>query len=198
MAHKKSHAKPSAKLASNKQAKQNFAVADATRQQAEKVVKLGSGAVQDFLSTSADEAQKTQEQLLSFSREGAQNMAKSADAVTKALYDTIAISRENIEACIECGNVAAALTKDLSSEVFENANRAFSESAELSKDFLACRTLSDMIELNNRLLQQATDQFFNQSARLSNLVFEYTTEALEPINERVNRVTKQISKSLAA
>lgn len=198
MAHKKSHAKPSAKLASNKQAKQHFATVESARSEAEKVVKLGSGAVKDFLATSAGEAQKTQEQLLSFSREGAQNIAKSADAVSKALYDTIAISRDNIEACIECGNVAAALTKDLSSEVFENANRAFSESAEISKEFFACRTLSDMIELNNRLLQQAADQFFNQSARLSTLVFEYTSEALEPINERVNRMTKQISKSLAA
>lgn len=195
---KKSHAKPSARLATNKPAKQHFATVDSARDQAEKVVKLGSGAVKDFLAAGAGEAQKAQDQLLSFSREGAENLAKSADAVTKALYETISISRDNMEACIECGNVAAALTKDLSSEVFENANRAFSESAELSKEFFACRTLSDMVELNNRLFQQTADNFFSQSTRLSNLVFEYTTEALEPLGERMTRATRQISKTLAA
>ncbi len=198
MVKKKSHGQASAKLGSGKSAKQNFAHIDATREQAEKVVKLGNNVVKDFLATSADEAHKTQEKLFSISREGAESMAKSADTVSKALYDTVGISRDNMEACLECGNLTAALTKDLSSELFENANRAFSETAEMSKEFLACRTLNDMVELNNKLLRHTVDNFFSQSAKMSSMMFEYASEAMEPINERATQTVQKLSKTLAA
>jgi phasin family protein len=154
--------------------------------------------VKEFIATSADEAQKAQEKAFAIGREHAENFAKSADAVTKALYETIAMGRDNIETAIECGNMTAALAKDVSSEVFEYANKAFSDNVELSKDFFACRTINDMFELQNRLVKSSIDNFFNQSVKLSGMVFEYTTEALEPINERVAQATEQFSKSLAA
>lgn len=192
---------PSAKLASNlanKAARNTFAAVESTRNSAENVVKIGSNAVKDFLSTGADEAQKAQEKLFEFSRESAENFAKSADAASKVMYEMIGISRDNIETAVECGNLTASLVKDISSEVFENANRTFSDNVEISKDFFACRTINDMMDLQSRVAKQAIDSFFNQSVKLSGMFFEYSTEALEPINERVAQATEQFSKALAA
>jgi len=197
----KKPAQPTAKLASNlanRAAKSAYGAVEHTRNQAENVVKIGSNAVKEFLATSTGEAEKAREKAFALSREGAEQLAKSADAVTKALYEGIGMSRDNVETCIECGNMAAALTKDVSTEVFENANKAFSDSIELSKEFFACRTINDMFELQNRITKSAIDNFFNQSVKLSGMVFEYTTEALEPINERVAQATEQFSKVLAA
>jgi hypothetical protein len=114
------------------------------------------------------------------------------------MYEAVSMSRENVETCIECGNTTAALAKDLSTEAFEFANRTFSEQLEISKEFFACRTINDMFELQNRLFKTAMDNFFNESAKMSSMVFEYTTEALEPINERVARATEQLNKALAS
>jgi hypothetical protein len=131
-------------------------------------------------------------------REGAEHLAKSADAVTKALYETISCNRDNVETCIECGNMTATLAKDISAELFESANKAFSDNLELSKELFSCRTFNDMFELQNKIIRNSIDNFFNQSVKLSGMFFEYTTEALEPINERVAQATEQFSKVLAA
>src|SRR5271170_1950869 len=197
----KKPAQPTAKLASNianKAAKSAFDAAQQTRSQAENVVKIGGNAVKEFLATSTDEAQKAQEKAFAIGREGAEHLAKSADAVTKALYDGIGISRDSVETCIECSNMAATLAKDVSSEIFESANKAFADNIEISKEFFACRTINDMFELQNRATKSIIDNFFNQSVKLSGMVFEYATEALEPINERVVQATEQLSKALAA
>ena len=196
---KVSSSQPTAKLAStvaNKAAKNTFAAVETGRASAENVVKIGGKAVKDFIATSADEAAKAQEKVFAMGREGAEQIAKGADAVTKVLYETIAIGRDSVETAIECGNMTAALAKDMSSELFEAANKGFSDGLEMSKEFFTCRTLNDMFELQNRAVKSTIDNFFNQSVKLSGMMFEYTTEALEPINERVAQASEQLNKVL--
>lgn len=197
---KKSSPSP-AKLASavsNKAAKSTYAAVEHTRNSAENVVNIGSKAVKEFMSTSAEEAAKVREKAFAMGREGAEHIAKGADAATKAMYEAVGISRDNLETCMECGNMTAALAKDLSSELFEYTNKAFSDQIEISKEFFACRTINDMFELQSRLVKNSIDSFFNESVKLSGMLFEYTTEALEPINERVAQATEQFSKAMAA
>ena len=186
-----------ASAATSKVAKGTFAAVESTRNSAENVVKIGGKAVKDFMSTSAGEAQKAQEKVFAIGREGAEHLSKSADAVTKALYEAVAMSRDGVETCVECSNIAASLAKDVSTELFESTNQAFSDNIELSKEALNCRTFNDVFELQNRLVRSTIDNFFNQSVKLSGMVFEYTTEALEPINERVAEATDKLSRVLA-
>jgi len=191
----------SAKLASavaNKAAKSTYAAVEHTRNSAENVVKIGSKAVKEFMHTSADEAQKAQDKVFALSREGAEKLSKGADAVTKVLYESIAVSRDNVETAIECGNLSASLAKDVSTEAFEYANKAFSDTVEISKEAFACRTINDIFELQNRIFRSSIDNFFNESVKLSGMLFEYTQEALEPINERVAQVSDKISKAFSA
>lgn len=184
--------------AGSKTAKQAYAAMESGRASAENVVNIGGKAVKELLSTSASEAQKAHEKAFAIGREGAETLAKSADAVTKALYEAIGLSRDGIETCIECGNITAELASDLSREAFDYANRAFSDQVEMSKEFLACRTLNDMFDLQNRMVKSSIDNFFSESTKLSERLFDYTTETLEPINERVAQATEQLSKALAA
>jgi phasin family protein len=198
---KKPVGQPSAKLASNaanKAAKSNFTAVETTRSSAENVVKIGGKAVKDFMSSSADEAQKAQEKVFAMSREGAEQLAKGADVVTKALYETISLSRDNFETAIECGNMTASLAKDVSGELFEAANKSFSDNVELSKEFFSCRTLNDLFDLQNRIVRSSIDNYFNETVKLSGMMFEYTQEALEPINERVAQASDQITKIMSA
>lgn len=198
---KKSTAQPAAKLASNaanKAAKHTYATVESARNSAENVVKIGSNAVKDLIANGASEAQKAQEKAFAMGRESADQLAKSADAVTKSIYEAVAISRDNVETLIEIGNLTASLSKDVSGEVLEYANKAFADNMELSKEVFAVRTLNDMVELQNKLVKNSLDSFFNQSVKLSGIIFEYSTEALEPINERVAQATDQLSKTLTA
>jgi hypothetical protein len=190
---------PAAKLASaTKSTKEVFSSIENTRHSAENVVKFSTNAVKDFMAPIAGEAQKAQEKVFAMGREGAEQFAKSADTVTKLMHETIAITRDNVEACMECGNMTAAFAKDFGNELMESTNKAFSDNLELSKEFFACRTFNDMFELQNKMMKTAIDSFFNQSVRVSGMVFEYTNEALEPINERMVEASEQLSKALSA
>lgn len=200
-ANKKPQSQASAKIASNfadKATKNTFAAVESTRSSAENVMKISGSAMRDFLSSSTEEAQKAQEKAFEFGRESAENIAKSADALTKVMHEMVGISRDNVETCVECCNMTAALAKDISGEIVECANRAFSDTVEISKEAFSCRTLNDVLELQTRVAKQTMDLWFNQSSRLTNMMFEYSTEALEPINERVAQASEQFSKALAA
>ena len=198
---KKASSQPAVKLASsvaNKAAKNTISAVESTRSSAESVVKISSSAVKDLLANGASEAQKVQEKAFEMGREGAQQISKSADAMTKSLYEAISISRDNVEALVECGNLTASLAKDVSSEMIEYANKAFSDNVEISKNIFACRTINDMVDLQNKIVRSSLDSFFNQSSKLSGMIFEYSSEALEPINERVSQATEQFSKTLSS
>ncbi len=197
---KKPSAQPAAKLASNvanKAAKNTFAAVESGRESVESVVKIGSNAVKDLLSNGASEAQKAQEKVFEIGRESAEQISKSADAMTKSLYEAISVSRDNVEAMVECGNLTASLAKDISSELVEYANKAFSDNVEISKNIFACRTINDMVDLQTKIMKSSFDSFFNQSSKITGMLFEYSTEALEPINERVSQATEQLSKTLS-
>lgn len=191
MAQAKKSKSASAKLAGSAN-KQAYFGTDA----AEKVVRLGNDTVKGIFSGNSEEAQKAQEKLFSITRDGADKLAKSADVASKAVYEGIAASRDNIETAIQCGNITASLAKDLSSELFETANQAFADSVETTKELFACRTVNDLVELNNRLFRQASEEFFNRSAKISDRVFDYANEAIEPINERVTHASEQFNKAL--
>lgn len=197
---KKASSQPAVKLASNvanKAAKNTISAVESTRSSAESVVKISSNAVKDLLANSTSEAQKVQEKAFEMGREGAEQISKSADAMTKSLYEAISISRDNVETLVECGNLTASLAKDVSSEMIEYANKAFSDNVEISKSIFACRTINDMVDLQNKIVKSSLDSFFNQSSKLTGMLFEYSTEALEPINERVSQATEQLSKTLS-
>jgi phasin family protein len=197
-AKKSSSAAKYASAAANKAAKNTYSAVANTRSSAENVVKIGSKAAKEFLANSAGEAQKAQDKIMAIGREGAEHLAKSADAVSKALYEAIATSRDSVETAVECGNICAALAKETSNEIMEGANKAFADSVEISKELFACRTINDLMELQSRALKNAMDNAFSQTSRISNLVFEYSTEALEPINERVAAASEKISKAFTA
>ncbi|MEQ1790224.1 MAG: phasin family protein [Rickettsiales bacterium] len=197
---KKQSSQPAVKLAStvvNKTAKSSIDVMESTRASAESAVEIGSAAAKDLLANSSSEAKKAQEKVFEMGREGAEKISKSADVVTKSLYEAISASRDNVETAIECGNLTASFAKDISSELVEYANKAFSDNVELSKSMFACRTINDMIDLQNKIVKNSCDSFFGQSSKLTNMLFEYSTEALEPINERVAQTTEQLSKKLS-
>lgn len=202
---KKNISQPAAKLASNiasKAAKDALAAVESTRDSAENVVKIGSAAVKDLLANGATEAQKVQakvqEKVLEFGRESADKLAKSADVAGKTMSELLELSRGGAESAVECGNLTASFTKDLSSEIFEYVNKAFSNNVEVSKEFFACRTINEIAELQSKIIKNSLNSFLGETGKISNMLFEYSSEALEPINERIAQASEQFSKTISS
>jgi len=190
---------PAKKSASQSAAKSASATTNKpTESKSENVVKIGSAVVKELLANGASEAQKVREKALEISRESADKLAKSADVISKSAYEVAGLSRGNMEAAVECGNLTASFAKDLSSEIFEYTNKAFSDNLEISKEIFSCRTITEMAELQNKLIKNSLNSFLNETGKIAGMLFEYSSEALEPINERVSEATEKLSKTVAS
>jgi phasin family protein len=183
---------------SNTQSSAKSSASKAAESTSENVVKIGSAAVKELLANGANEAQKVREKAMEISRESADKLAKSADVISKSACEVAGLSRGNMEAAVECGNLTASFAKDLSSEIFEYTNKAFSDNLEISKEIFSCRTITEMAELQNRIIKNSLHNFLNETGKIAGMLFEYSQEAFEPINERISEATEQLNKTIAS
>lgn len=167
---------------------------DAASSSAETVVNMSNKAVKDIRDSFATEAQKTQEKLYEMSRESAENIAKTADTASRTIYEIVNVCRDNVEACMECGNISSNIAKDMGQEISDYVNQAATEQMELAKEMFACRTLNDVVELQNKIFRNVIDGYFEQCSKLSEMAFECASEVCEPINQRVSEASEQMGK----
>lgn len=164
----------------------------------ENVVRLGTDAVKEMFSTSSGEARKAQNKAYAIGREGAQHMSRSADAATRAMSEAVSVTQNTIEACIESGNITATMSREISEEIFNFANEIMSNNIDISKDVFSCRTINDVFELQSKMFRNNVDRLFNESAKISEMVFDTVTKASEPLSERMVEASDKLSKSFAA
>lgn len=164
---------------------------------AETVVNLNSKAMQDIQSSINSEAQKAQEKIAEMGRESAEKLSQSANAASQAAGEVMAICRDNVEACVESGNIAASIAKDVSEEVAEYASQAMNDAIAFNKELFACRTLNDVVEFQNKAIKNTFEGYFEQCSRLANNAFEACNEIAEPINQRVAETTDKVSKLMS-
>ena len=167
-----------------------------TASAADTVVDFNNQAMKNIQSSLTSEAQKAQEKMTEMSQQSAEQFAKSADAAGTAFYDAINSSRETMEACVESGNIAASIAKEVGEELSEYANQTATDSVELSKEFFSCRTLNDVVELQNKVVKSSVETYFEQCSRMSSAMFESFNEIAEPIGQRISESTEQFSKAL--
>ena len=139
-----------------------------------------------------------QEKIAKFSREAAEQMARSTSNNSNAANEAASLLRENAEAFAEVVNVVVTLAKEISAEAVASANKNFSQNVELGKAMLQVRTLNDMFDLGTRFMKTNLDSFFSQSIKLSEKIFQTATEVSEPLNERISESAERISKAMAA
>ena len=159
---------------------------------ADDVMKVSTEAFQNMFKNATSDAQ--QQMLQVMGKEGAEQFAKSADNASRSMHELFSISKDGLDACVTSGSVAVSASKQMGAELFNYANRSFSQNVELSKELLSCRTLNDMFDLQSKLMKTNLDAFFNESVKMSELMFECATKASEPLNESVSKSAKHISK----
>lgn len=168
------------------------AAAQAAQQNATEMMSQSNAMLNDWLSTSAAELQKAQDKLFAVSRESASHLSRSTDSASGSIQGVVDFGRENVEACVECGNIAANISQSMSQEMAEAANRTIAQNVELSKDMFNCRTLNDVFDLQSRFMKTNMEHFFNESMKMSELAFQSAADASQPLNERMNDASEKM------
>jgi len=188
----------SASGTANKAAAAALSAVETTRNSAESMFKIGTDTVKEFFSSGSEEAQKAHEKFFAIGRESTENVSRAVDAFTRTMSDLVGVARENADAAVEVNHIAADIAKSINSELVSCANTNFSDNVEICKEAFTCRDIGDAFDLQSKWLSVNMENFFNQSTRLAEMMFQLATEAAEPINERVAEATERFSKSLAA
>lgn len=69
---------------------------------------------------------------------------------------------------------------------------------EALKDLMACKTINDLTEAQNRLSQQNFDELMQNATKLSEICIKVCTEAFDPINDQFSKAIKKASEQMAA
>jgi hypothetical protein len=174
---------------------------------AEQMMKAGSEMMQQFFGKDAPTFAPqlapgfdnvSAKKVFDASSDAAKQFSKTADTATRTLNEAAEISRENAEAIAACGNIAVNVSKQMGSELMGFANKSFADQVELSKQALACRTLNDMFDLQNRAVKTSLDAFFSESVKMSEMLFQCASDISEPLNDRILESTDRLTKASAA
>lgn len=191
--------KKAAAAAVSSAAKKAPSAANAATAQSDAVMKMGADSIRQMMSqiSSGMGQEDLQKQVYSMSQEGAAQMAKSADAASRSVYEILDLGKDNVDAAVACSSVAVNASKSMGAELFNYANKSFSQNVEMSKELFGCRTLNDMFDLQSKVVKANLDHFFNESVKMSEMMFQSANEISEPLNERVNESTQRLSKAMA-
>lgn len=72
------------------------------------------------------------------------------------------------------------------------------KNSEAMKQLMACKTINDFTEAQNKLAQQNFDDMMQNATKLSEICIKVCTEACDPINEQLSKAIKKASEQMAA
>lgn len=138
------------------------------------------------------------EKAIEMGRENMETLMRGTDAFNRVAGELADVCSDNITAYIESGTKVSRIFQNLGNEIMEAGNRTLSDCAEFSREALACRTVKDVVNLQNKMTQQILDNYFEETSKLSEMLFESCNEALEPLNEQTAVASEHIRKAMAA
>lgn len=168
---------------------------ETTRAATESAVNAGSEVFRELLTNGANEARRAQEKVLEISREQAETFARSTDTFFRNVNEAINAGKEQVEAAIEAGNIAANTIQTASTDAFNFASALFSENVESSKAFFNCKNYNDFVEVSNRIFRSNVDAVFDQSQRLSDQCFKLFNEISEPLNAQFAETYERFARA---
>lgn len=166
--------------------------------QSDAVMKMGADAIRQMMEQVGNPQMQEdmQKQMFNMSQESVAQMAKSADSASRSLNEMFALSKDNADAAVTCSSIAVNASKSMGAEMFNYANKSFSQNVEMSKELFGCRTINDMFDLQSKVVKANLDHFFNESVKMSEMLFNSANEISEPINECVSENATRLSKAM--
>jgi len=117
---------------------------------------------------------------------------------SSAKTESFAQNNEAINAAMESNSATAKMTQTMTEEMMKFANKNFSENMTLSKEFFSCRTMSDMFEIQNKMMKNNFDSFFKQSSKMSEMLFKAASESATPLSGPFTNMADEFKKKFSA
>jgi phasin family protein len=128
--------------------------------------------------------------------------AKATEATiktaTKQFEDATAIGRGNVEAMVQCSTIMAKGCEEISKNLWNWMQSTVEHGMATSKQALAVKTLRELVDLQTNFVKEMMDKSLNETTRITAISTRVTSQAIEPINQRVSEVVENFQTSKAA
>ncbi len=105
------------------------------------------------------------------------------------------MGRENLEALVRASTIAAHGYSSIAQHWADFTKATLDQSVETARAVFGTKNVKDAMELQSRFARSTFDRYVNEASRISELGVKTTTEALEPIQKRVDEVVAKYSRA---
>ncbi|MDB5491950.1 MAG: phasin family domain protein [Micavibrio sp.] len=116
----------------------------------------------------------------------------------KLTSDAAASSKEHMDAFVQSGTLLTKGSEELMKTYFGLMQNSAEKSAEAVKALMACKTLNELTETQNKLAQDSFETYMTGVTKLSELTVKLANSSLEPINAQFTKSMKKASEHAAA
>lgn len=125
-------------------------------------------------------------------------MTQGKTQYDKVAQQTTKAGQEQFEAVVQSTNVAMKGLEDIYKTYFSLIQSSAEKNSKAVKTLLGCKTLNELTEAQNKLLQQNFDDLMSGATQISEISVKVCTDCLEPVNQQLTKNIKKATESVAA
>lgn len=120
-------------------------------------------------------------------------MSNYKDQYEKMSGDASAVVRQGIEGYVRFGTSMMKGCEAIMKTCIEMAQDSAERNSAALKSLMACRTLNEAAEAQNKLAQTNMDDAMSAVTKISEMTIKVCTEACEPLNDQMTKAMKKMS-----
>lgn len=140
-------------------------------------------------------AQQGYDQLLGVTRE---QLEKASASAFKAYEEFSKFQKDNYEACVAASTIFAKGAENLGKALMVFTQEAMENATQTTRAMLGAKTLREAVDLQSDFAKVNFDKFVAEGTKFSELSVKVASEALAPLNARVNAAVEKMLRPVAA
>ncbi len=164
----------------------------------EAAVAAGKETVETVVKAGAEAATKSVEKAVAMSQEQVTAAVKAGAEAFKSYEEAISFGKDNMDAMFKANAILVKGVQDINKELFGLAQESLEENAAVTKKLLGCKSVQDMVAVQNDLTAASYTKAFDQGRKISDMSAKVVEEASKPITKRFNATVEKYTKPLAA
>lgn len=161
----------------------------------EAVAEAQKKTIDDAIQAGTDAFAKGYEEFYNTTREKMDEAQKSAFENFDQISD---FNRENVEAMIVSSNIVAKGFEVIGKEIAAFAQQAAEANMAAAKKLSSAKNPQEMMDLQTEWAKTAFDGFVAESTKLQDISVKVSNQAVQPINDRINKAVETFAKPIAA
>lgn len=168
----------------------------ATAAQMDETFDAGFKAAETVVKSNSDACKKGYETLVAMSREAFDNASK-AGAEVKGFDKAVAMPKANFEAMVEAGQTMVKGVEEINGRVIDLARSQIAEGVATQKAIFGAKTFQEAMEIQQDFMKKSFDRVISDGVELSSAWVKVTTDAAQPINQRVSSAVTEFTPKTA-